>query len=83
MNARGSSETLRNLGPKSRSWLAEVGIENRADLARVGIIEAYCLVAERRPVSLVLLWALWGALHDQDWREVPEPTKIALKNQLK
>ena len=35
------SETLLNLGPKSRAMLANAGIESLADLQRLGSVAAY------------------------------------------
>lgn len=77
-------EKLRNLGPVSRGWLAEIGVVDRAGLEAMGVVEAYLRVEERHPrkVSLVLLWALWGAVHDVDWRDVSDATKAELKNLL-
>jgi hypothetical protein len=65
-------ERLRNLGPESASWLAEAGITTRAELARVGAIEA-CRRIRRagHPVTTNLAYAIEGALMDCDWRMLP------------
>ena len=53
------SGKLRNLGPVSTQWLAEVGVFSRADLERVGSVAAYAMVRRRQQgASLNLLWAL-------------------------
>ncbi len=74
---------LRNLGPASAQWLAEVGINDQADLQRVGSVAAYAMVCRRQSkTSLNLLWALEAALRDIDWRELTEDDKNNLRKQL-
>jgi DNA transformation protein and related proteins len=71
---------LKNLGPASAAWLAEAGIETRAELERIGPVFAYRLVRLRRPeANLLLLWALVGALDGRDWRELGAEEKAALR----
>jgi hypothetical protein len=66
---------LRNLGPRSETMLAEVGIHDAETLRRRGGLAAY-LALRRAGVtkSLNALWALVGALEPwpegTDWREV-------------
>jgi DNA transformation protein len=70
---------LPNLGPKSAQVLAAIGIENLAQLRRVGAVEAY--VRARRSnsrVSLNLLWALEGALSGMPWRQVAHQHRTSL-----
>ena len=62
---------MRNLGPKSRAWLAPLGIETVAQLRRADPYRVYArLKRAGLPVSLNLLYALIGAVEDRDWREV-------------
>ena len=62
---------LRNLGPVSSQWLRAVGIKTKGDLKRCGPLVAFRLVKQKHPkASLSLLWALVGALKDQDWRDL-------------
>lgn len=76
-------DQLVGLGPKSSAWLAEVGIMTRADLARVGVVEAYRKTRDAgHNVSLNLLWALEGAMTDTHWTMVTPRRKQQLKNQL-
>lgn len=76
---RDSGEALRNLGPVSRRWLAEVGIETRAALERAGSLGAYRKVRESGVrVSLNLLYALEGALLDVHWTKLPPDLKRRL-----
>lgn len=62
---------LRNLGPKSAQWLAEVGIHDLATLRRLGIEEVLrrIIVAGRKP-SVNLAYALRAALDDRHWQDL-------------
>ena len=76
-------KSLLNLGPKSTSWLADIGIHTRQDLVEMGIVPAYCLLkAQEYPVSLNLLYALYGALHDVPWNKVPPEVKKQLQAEV-
>ena len=76
-------ESLLNLGPKSTSWLADIGIHTRRDLVEMGIVPAYCLLkAQEYPASLNLLYALYGALHDVPWNKVPPEVKQQLQAEV-
>ncbi|MBD2115212.1 TfoX/Sxy family DNA transformation protein [Nodosilinea sp. FACHB-141] len=62
---------MRNIGPVSREWLAEIEVHTAKDLKRVGgAASAWVQVRERHPgkVTTNLLWALLGAECDVDWR---------------
>jgi len=75
---------LRNLGPVSAKWLADVGINNYTDLQKVGSVTAYAMVRRQQSkASLNLLWALEAALRDIDWRELSTEDKNELRAQLK
>jgi DNA transformation protein len=77
------TETLRNLGPVSARWLADVGIVSREDLERVGPVAAYALVRRQQAgASLNLLWALEAAVRDVDWRGLTSETKVRLRQEL-
>lgn len=76
-------EKLPNIGEKSAAWLSAIGIKNRRDLEQMGIVPAYCLLkAQGYPVSLNLLYALYGALHDLPWHKVPLETKALLQKEV-
>lgn len=62
---------LKNIGPVSSRWLAAVGIRKRADLIRLGPVEAFLRVkaAGHKP-SLNLLWALAGAERGLPWSKL-------------
>ena len=75
---------MRNIGPVSEKWLAEIGIYTIADLRAAGAVPAYKLLKEIYPqrVSLNLLWGLEAAVRDMDWRDLTATDKAALKQQL-
>jgi len=76
----GSLAGLRNLGPKSRAWLLAAGIRSRDDLRKLGVIEACRRVrANGQPVSVLLAYALEGALADCHWNALPGETRQALR----
>lgn len=80
MMANSELEELLNLGPKSTGWLAHIGIHTCQDLTEMGIVPAYCLLkAQGYPVSLNLLYALYGALHDMPWNKVSPEVKKQLQ----
>jgi DNA transformation protein len=62
---------MKNIGPKSKGWLAEIEIYTIQDLRNAGAIAAYKMLKERYPkeVSLNLLWGLEAAIRNMDWRE--------------
>jgi DNA transformation protein len=74
---------LRNLGPKSREWLAAIGIRSVADLRAAGAVPAYvALKRARGGVSLNLLYALVGALEDLHWQDVRRTRRLELVLQV-
>ena len=65
------SPDLPGLGPKSLAMLAAAGLHGRADLQRLGSVQAYLRVkAAGQNASLNLLWALEGALTGAHWEDV-------------
>jgi DNA transformation protein len=81
--ARGKPAVLKNLGPVSTRWLASVGIHRRADLIRLGPVEAFLRVkaAGHKP-SLNLLWALAGAERGLRWNRLSEQDRHQLLLEL-
>lgn len=72
---------MRNLGPKSKAWLREIGIETLADLQAMGPVEAYRRLKFIYPkqVSLTMLWALVGAVQGRHWNSFSVEEKSAIK----
>jgi DNA transformation protein and related proteins len=68
---------MKNIGPVSQRWLAEIDILTQADLKQVGAVAAWTHLKARYPkkVTKNLLWALLGTELDLDWRELPEEIK--------
>jgi DNA transformation protein len=64
--------------------LREAGIQTLADLKRVGVVEAWqrCALGGH-PVSLILAYALEGALRGLDWRELPKADRDRLREAIR
>ncbi len=76
---------MKNIGPASRQWLAEIEIYTLDDLKHVGSAAAYQFIKARYPkkATLNLLWALEAAIRDIDWRELTEEDKDVLRKNLR
>lgn len=79
----GTREVLRialNLGPKSSAWLTAIGIGSIEDVRALGPIEV-CrrLRAAGYPVSVVMAYALEGALGGCHWNGIPWEAKQQLR----
>ena len=73
---------LKNLGNTSINWLRTIGINSRDDLNAIGPVEAYTRIKQRDiKVSKVLLYALYGALNDLHWNDLPSDLKQQLLQQ--
>ncbi len=75
---------MKNIGPKSREWLASVGVYTLDDVAKLGVVETYKRVKATYPekVSLNLLWGLQAALLDLPWNELPPDIKSELRKKV-
>jgi hypothetical protein len=77
------SVRLLNLGPKSSQWLADAGISTRTQLASLGPIEACRRVRKHgQPASVLMAYAIEGALTGQHWNELPRETKSWLRSEF-
>jgi DNA transformation protein and related proteins len=76
---------LKNIGPATVRQLREVGIEDEAALRKLGAIAAYRRLkhAFPREVSLVMLYALEGALRGCHWNQLPPGVKQKLQSAAK
>lgn len=74
---------MKNMGPKSREWLASVGIYTLDDVAQIGVVETYKRLKAAYPekVTRNLLWGLQAALLDLPWNELPSDIKEVLRQQ--
>ncbi len=74
---------LKNIGNTSALWLQSIGILNYEQLQNIGAVEAYVKIQERGiKTSVVLLYALQGALIDTHWNELTEEQKQWLRQQV-
>ena len=74
---------MKNLGPKSREWLASIGVHSLDEVAKLGVVETYKRVKAAYPekVTLNMLWGLQAALLDIPWNELPPDIKAQLRNE--
>jgi len=74
---------MKNLGPKSREWLASIGIHSLDDVAKLGVVETYKRVKAAYPekVTLNMLWGLQAALLEIPWNELPQDIKDRLRKE--
>ena len=72
---------LKNIGTTAETWLNDAGIASPDDLARVGPVGAWRRVKVAHPtsVTVLLLYALRGALLDLHWNDVPPDLKAQLR----
>lgn len=79
-----SQPRIKNMGPKTRLWLRDIGIHTLADLEALGAVEAYRRLKASRPhqVSLNALWGLQGAILNIHWNALPSDMKADLKAQV-
>ncbi|MBX9459447.1 MAG: TfoX/Sxy family protein [Rhizobium sp.] len=63
---------IRNIGPTSAAWLAEIDIHTLDDLRAIGAVEAYARLRFRfgRRINRNMLFAMAAALADTDWRNL-------------
>jgi len=77
---------MRNIGPTSSRELSEIGIGNRDQLRALGIEETTRRLlfrfASEKKISLNYLYALEGAIHDRDWRDITPARKQELRSLL-
>ena len=76
----GPVDSLRNLGPKSRAMLGEIGITDTDALRSLGAVETFARLRFRfgRQVTRNMLHALAAALAGIDWRQLSAEHKAEL-----
>lgn len=85
-DARKISE-MRNLGPACEQDLNAVGILTAQDLIELGPEGAFIKLLQGRVkrgvgakcCNAAYLYAIYGAIHNVDWREIPEKKKTEFK----
>ena len=76
-------DEMRNLGPQTQRWLAEIDIHTDADLRRIGSVAAWHRLrfAFGKRVTLNALYAMEAALLGCDWRALPAEVKDRLRQE--
>lgn len=71
------------LGPVSKVWLAEIGIETLQQLRETGAVAAYIRLKDLYPkrVSLNLLYGLYSILEGIPANQLPDDVKADLRKQ--
>ena len=71
--------SFQGLGPKSRQWLAAIGITTPEQLAQHDPFAVYARLKATQPgVNLNLLYALIGAVEHRHWRDVARDDRTAI-----
>lgn len=74
---------LLNMNAISTEWLASVGVNTYEDLASRDIFEVWIDVKDKHPkADKTLYYALWGALNNKHWSEIPQAEKDALSHKI-
>jgi len=79
-----SVDSLRYMGPTSKTQLNAIGIMTVGDLKKLGVIDAYLAVqATGYPVNLNFVWAMFAGLMGIEFGKIPAEFKEAVKTELK
>lgn len=78
---------MRNLGPAVEKDLHAAGIFSAAEVRALGVEQAFLKMLDGRKkvgrsakcCNALYLYSFYGAIHDVDWREVPEDKKREFK----
>ena len=78
---------MRNLGPVCQKDLAAIGITQAHQIVELGAEQAFVKMLLGREklgrsgkcCNATYLYALFGAIHDIDWREIPDEKKSEFK----
>jgi DNA transformation protein and related proteins len=69
--ARDDLTQMRGLGPASAKMIALAGITSSTALRKADLFALYANIKHQQPkVSINLLYAMMGAVEDQDWRVI-------------
>ena len=78
---------MRNLGPAVEKDMHAAGVFSAAEVRELGVEQAFLKMLEGRMkvgrsascCNALYLYSFYGAIHDIDWREVPEDKKREFK----
>ena len=69
-------QALINLSTVSAGWLNDEGIETYAQLQGQDLVALWLrLKAKHGQVTRLMYYALWGAVHDAHWNQIPQSEK--------
>ena len=82
---------MRNLGPAVEKDLNAMGVFFASEIKKLGAKKSFVKMLEGRIkigrsascCNALYLYSFYGAIHDLDWREVPEPKKNEFKEYTK
>lgn len=78
------AKSLRNIGPVTAKQLVNAGIDTPQKLKKLGAEKAFMRILQSGgfcgTFHAAYLYALWGAIHDCDWRFIPEKKKQEFKD---
>lgn len=78
-----SLSQLSGLGPVSVKILVDIGITTAAQLHKADLYKLYAKIKASHPrTSINLLYAMMGAVDDQDWRQVAKDRRTEVLMQL-
>ncbi|MCB1197939.1 MAG: TfoX/Sxy family DNA transformation protein [Deltaproteobacteria bacterium] len=78
---------MRNLGPMVEADFLAIGVKYAYQLKDLGVEKAFLQMLEGRvknnkpvrSINAIYLYALHGAIHNLDWRAIPDKQKRAYK----
>ncbi len=73
-------EDVKNIGPKSAEMLRSIEIDTYAALEQAGPVLVYKILQHRfKGINLLMLYALYGAVHNRHWNSLSPQEKETLK----
>ena len=78
---------MRNLGPACEKDFNAIGVRTASQLKKLGVEKAFIkmllgrkkLGRSAKCCNALYLYAIYGAIHDVDWRAIPEKKKTEFK----
>lgn len=76
-------EALKNIGEVTTRWLHAAGIHTEDELREAGALLAYKILQRQQPTkaTVLLLYALHGALEDISWSQLSAEVKARLRSE--
>jgi DNA transformation protein and related proteins len=63
--------SMRGLGPASAKMIAQAGVTTSVALKKADLYQLYARIKQQQPkVSINLLYAMIGAVENEDWRTI-------------